>query len=199
MADDGDSWPTRRGLTVDVVLFTKVNGALSVLMVERGKEPFRSTLALPGGFVESGERALDAAVRELAEETGVGVPARCLRRFGSYGRPGRDPRGQVTSVAFHGYVAGAPEVSGGDDASAARWVALADFLSSELDVAFDHRDIVRDAVIRRFGWRCRTSAQADAASPDAADPPARGGREPPAGRRGEWSVLRSGPGSPRRW
>lgn len=154
MADDSG-----RRLAADVVLFTKRDGVLAVLVVERGKEPFRGALALPGGFVEPGERAADAAVRELAEEAGVVLARDRLRRFGRYHKRGRDPRGAVESVAFHAYVAGAPPLKGGGDATAARWVSLAEFFES--DVAFDHRGIVADAVASRFGFQARMESLAD--------------------------------------
>ncbi|HEX8867732.1 MAG TPA: NUDIX domain-containing protein [Lentzea sp.] len=154
MADDSG-----RRLTADVVLFTKREGVLAVLVVERGKEPFRGALALPGGFVEPGERAADAAARELREEAGVVVARDRLRRFGRYNERGRDPRGAVESVAFHAYVAGAPSPEGGGDAVAARWVTLAEFFAAE--VAFDHRAIVADAVASRFGFQARMESLAD--------------------------------------
>ncbi|OLF18424.1 hypothetical protein BU204_05490 [Actinophytocola xanthii] len=135
-----------------MVLFTKRGDVLSVLAVERGKEPFRAALALPGGFVEPGEVPVSAAVRELAEETGLAIEATRLCQFGSYDRPGRDPRGHVISEAFHGYVPGAPDVVADDDAQAARWVPLGEFLSSAAVVAFDHQDIVAAAVLARFDW-----------------------------------------------
>lgn len=196
MTHNGGPRPGDTRLAADVVLFTKQDGVLSVLAVERGKEPFRAALALPGGFVEPGERASDAAVRELAEETGIAVDRGSLRRLGYYREEGRDPRGHVASVAFHGYEAGAPAVVGGSDARAARWVPVADFLSTEVAVAFDHRDIVRDALVRRFDWR-PASAEADAASPGAAGRPARGGRARRDVRRRGSSAPRSGPGTPR--
>jgi 8-oxo-dGTP diphosphatase len=142
-------------LTADVVLFTKRDGVLAVLVVERAKEPFRGALALPGGFVEPGERAADAAARELAEEAGIVVRRDRLRRFGFYRKRGRDPRGAVESVAFHAYLAGAPEVTGGGDARAARWVTLAEFFGSDTVVAFDHREIVAGAITHRFGFQPR--------------------------------------------
>ncbi|SBW22712.1 NUDIX domain-containing protein [Protofrankia symbiont of Coriaria ruscifolia] len=153
MTDNSGPWPTGGAFTVDVVLFTKRDGVLSVLAVERAKEPFRAALALPGGFVEPGERAPEAAVRELGEETGVMIDRDHLRRLACYGAPGRDPRGRVVSVAYHGYLPGAPVPRGGSDARAARWVDVLEFLSPGVRVAFDHRDIVVDAVVRRFGWR----------------------------------------------
>lgn len=159
MADDSG-----RRLTADVVLFTKREGVLAVLVVERGKEPFRGALALPGGFVEPGERAADAAARELAEEAGLVVARDRLRRFGRYNKRGRDPRGAVESVAFHAYVAGAPALTGGGDAAGARWVTLAEFFAAE--VAFDHRGIVADAVASRFGFQARMESLADVHFPD---------------------------------
>jgi 8-oxo-dGTP diphosphatase len=159
MADDSG-----RRLTADVVLFTKREGVLAVLVVERGKEPFRGALALPGGFVEPGERAADAAARELAEETGVVVARDRLRRFGRYNKRGRDPRGAVESVAFHVYVPGAPALKGGGDAAGARWVTLAEFFAT--DVAFDHRRIVADAVASRFGFQARMESLAEASFSD---------------------------------
>ncbi|TDV40128.1 NUDIX domain-containing protein [Actinophytocola oryzae] len=138
-------------LTVDVVLFTRRGGRLFVLAVERGKEPFRTALALPGGFVNPGERTPDAAVRELGEETGLAIHRNRLRRLGFYDKPGRDPRGPIASVVYHGYTADAPAVRGAGDAQAARWLRVAEFLAPETSVAFDHREIVAEATARRFG------------------------------------------------
>ncbi|WP_394621409.1 NUDIX domain-containing protein [Lentzea sp. JNUCC 0626] len=159
MAEDTE--PGRGRLTADVVLFTKQGGVLAILLVRRGKEPFRDALALPGGFVEAGERVADAAVREVREETGLVVGLDRLKRFGRYNRPGRDPRGAIESVAFHAYLAGAPEPVGGGDAAAARWVGLEEFFHAETAVAFDHRDIVSDAVFKRFGFRHRVESGQD--------------------------------------
>src|SRR5690606_34031320 len=94
--------------------------ALHVLLVERGVEPFRGALALPGGFVLPGERLAAAARRELAEETGVRPPGH-LEQLRTYGPLDRDPRGPVLSVA---YLLLAPEfgvVHAGSDAGGAAW------------------------------------------------------------------------------
>ncbi|NGM12998.1 NUDIX domain-containing protein [Verrucosispora sp. WMMA2044] len=48
---------------------------LGVVVVRRDIEPARGQLALPGGFIEYGERWEDALVRELREETGLRAEA----------------------------------------------------------------------------------------------------------------------------
>jgi 8-oxo-dGTP diphosphatase len=168
MADDTE--PGRGRLAADVVLFTKQGGVLAILLVRRGKEPFRGALALPGGFVEQGERAADAAVRELGEEAGIVMRRDRLKRFGLYNARDRDPRGAIESVAFHGYLAGAPAPKEGGDAAAARWVGLAEFFDVNATVAFDHRDIVSDAILHRFGFRHRVESVADVHFPGAECP-----------------------------
>jgi len=59
--------PRRPVAAVGVVCF---RGA-DVLLVKRGKPPLEGRWSLPGGRIEWGERAADAALRELKEETGV--------------------------------------------------------------------------------------------------------------------------------
>jgi len=146
---DGRRSPPRQ-LTVDIVVFTRQGHALAVLAIERAKDPFAGALALPGGFVEPGERAVDAAIRELSEETGLAISRSRLRRLGLYQAPGRDPRGRIASAAYHGFLPGAPAVAGGSDARLARWVDIRRFLAPRQQIAFDHRDIVVDAVSRRL-------------------------------------------------
>ena len=88
-------------VTVDVVLFTIVDEALQLLLIERGVEPFFGAWALPGGFVQPEDETLDqAAARELAEETDVGPGTAYLEQLGSYGAVDRDPRMRVVSVAY---------------------------------------------------------------------------------------------------
>jgi len=132
-----EEWP-RPALTADVVLLAgKV--AASVLLIKRAHDPFAGSWALPGGFVDLGESAHDAALRELAEETGV--VAGQLSLLGVYDAPGRDPRGWTVSVTYLARVDSEVPAEGGDDASLAQWFAL-DTLPA---LAFDHATIVADA------------------------------------------------------
>lgn len=96
-------------------------------------------MGLAGGFIEWGETAEEACRRELSEETGVLV--RDLRLVGVYSAPDRDPRGHVCSIAFMAEV-GEASTKAGDEVAGLEW--WSDW--SGLDLAFDHRDILADAV-----------------------------------------------------
>jgi len=95
----------RPAVSTDVVLLSGTFESRVVLLVRRGQEPFLDMWALPGGFVDEGERLEDAARRELAEETGVEFDGR-LVQVGAFGDPGRDPRGWTVSIVFVGEVGG---------------------------------------------------------------------------------------------
>jgi 8-oxo-dGTP diphosphatase len=117
-----------------------------VLLVHRGEEPDRGRLALPGGFVGPDEDLLDAARRELEEETGVRDVV--LEQLATYGAPGRDPRGRVVSVAHVAVLPGAAAPTAGSDAAEAGWQRVLPLLRGRNRLAFDHRQILKDAVER---------------------------------------------------
>jgi 8-oxo-dGTP diphosphatase len=123
-------------VTVDMALVTR-EATPRVLLIQRKAEPFQGEWAIPGGFVEENERLIDAALRELKEETGLaGVDLEQLHTFGD---PGRDPRGWTVSVVYLARVS--PEKLSpiaGDDAAAVEWFAL----DSPPALAFDHADIL---------------------------------------------------------
>lgn len=87
-------------LTVDAVVIQSGH----ILLCERGKAPGRGLFALPGGFVEQGDRLLDAALRELEEETGIHVQEEVLRRClvakEYFDDPERSMRGRTVTHAF---------------------------------------------------------------------------------------------------
>jgi 8-oxo-dGTP diphosphatase len=133
-------------VTVDLVVLIVVEGALQVLLIQRGGEPFAGQWALPGGFVHIDEDLTAAAGRELAEETGVAQPAGHLQQLASYGAPGRDPRGRVVTVAYLALLPDPPTLTAGTDAAAAQWRAVADLGAEQL--AFDHDRIIADGLAR---------------------------------------------------
>jgi len=134
-------------VTVDVVILTMSERTLQVLLVRRGEGPFEGMWAIPGGFKRPTETLDEAARRELVEETGVEVPTHPTQ-FGAYGDPGRDPRMNVVTVAYLAVVRDVGAVAGGTDASEAALMPVSAVLNEDLDLAFDHLQIVRDAVER---------------------------------------------------
>ena len=132
-------------VTVDVVILTVVDGMLKVVLVERHGEPYAGSWAVPGGFKQPDESLDDAAARELREETGLEAPER-LEQFGAYGDPGRDPRGNIVSIAFLAVGPDVPELIAGSDAADARLWPVADVVDGSLPLAFDHQRIVTDGV-----------------------------------------------------
>jgi 8-oxo-dGTP diphosphatase len=135
-------------VTVDIVLLTIRHGRLSVLLVERGGFPYRGAWAVPGGFIEPDEDADAAALRELAEETGLETFPGHLEQLRTYTAPDRDPRLRVVSVAYLGFMPDLPAPSAGSDATSARWWAVDDLADVGVALAFDHDRIGADGVER---------------------------------------------------
>jgi len=149
-------------LTADTVLFAKDNNRenLHVLLIRRAWDPFAGCWALPGGHVDSAEETFDAACRELAEETGVRI-ATALKPAGVYAAPGRDPRGRYVTFAYTAYVPFLLEAIAADDAAEARWILVRDVLHGTVSVAFDHRQIIAEALnVITSELRNETTAQA---------------------------------------
>jgi len=122
--------------TVDVVILLPGD---RVVLVHRKNPPLG--WALPGGFVDEGEKLEDAAVREAREETGLAVVL--SEQFLAYSDPRRDPRRHTISTVFVGRADGEPR--GGDDAADARAFPWAGLPSG---VVFDHDQILAD--VRRY-------------------------------------------------
>ena len=119
--------------TVDVVIAFEDG----IVLIERANPPHG--WALPGGFIDYGETAEDAAVREAREETGLELES--LEQFRVYSDPERDPRMHTLTVVFT--AVGRGVLRADDDAKAAAVYHL-DELPDEM--AFDHRRIVVDYV-----------------------------------------------------
>jgi 8-oxo-dGTP diphosphatase len=124
-------------LTVDGILIEDH----SILLIQRKHSPFQGSWALPGGFVEYGEKTEDAMIREMFEETGLKIKIRAL--LGVYSDPHRDPRGHTVTVAYLVEPVGGA-LNAGDDARSVKF-----FKTNELpELAFDHAIIVKDAFQR---------------------------------------------------
>jgi ADP-ribose pyrophosphatase YjhB (NUDIX family) len=114
-----------------------------VLLVERRNEPFKGYFALPGGFVNEGERVEDAAKREAKEETSLDIEL--VDILGVYSDPRRDPRGHIMSTVFIGKISynnEKIEPLAQDDAAAIDWIDLQKV--EKINLAFDHEKIISD-------------------------------------------------------
>ena len=134
-------------VTVDVVILTMSEGALHVLLVRRGQAPYQGMWAIPGGFKLPTETLHEAARRELVEETGVDA-ASLLTQFGAYGDPARDPRMNVVTIGYLAVLRDVGAVVAGTDAADAALVPIDQVLDGSVELAFDHLQIVRDAIAR---------------------------------------------------
>lgn len=109
----------------------------SVLLIERKNEPYG--WAIPGGFVDYGEKVEDAAKRELLEETGLSDVE--IELLGIYSDPKRDKRGHVASAVY--YTKSEMPPVAGDDAADAKFFRLDNLPEN---IAFDHKQILDDYI-----------------------------------------------------
>lgn len=136
----------RAALTVDCVVFGFDDGALKVLLIRRGIEPFKGDWALPGGFVKPAETLDDAARRELQEETGLRKVY--LEQLYTFGELERDPRERVISVSYFALVRREDHLpAAATDAVEAAWFEVA----RAPELAFDHAAILHLALDRLRG------------------------------------------------
>jgi len=124
-------------LTVDGILIINHE----ILLIKRGNDPFKDMWALPGGFVDYGEKTEDAIKREMKEETGLICDITDL--FGVYSDPNRDPRGHTVSIIYC-LIKKDGTLQSGDDASEVKFFQL----SNLPPLAFDHDSIILDKMER---------------------------------------------------
>ena len=129
----------RPAVTADCVVITKEEQP-KVLLIQRGADPYKGCWAFPGGFMNMDETTEQCAIRELEEETGLCVSD--VHQIGAYSKVDRDPRGRTITVAYLAIIDKPVQVTGQDDAANAEWWPL----SALPELAFDHAEIMRDAV-----------------------------------------------------
>jgi 8-oxo-dGTP diphosphatase len=124
-------------VTADIVVFTIRDDQLKLLLIRRAFSPHKGKWALPGGFVDIDEGLEEAANRELKEETGVSDVY--LEQLYTFGKPKRDPRERVITVAYYALIpSDKMQLQAATDAEAVGWFGM-----DELpELAFDHADIV---------------------------------------------------------
>lgn len=144
-------------VTVDIAVFTLLDRPvppksgrvprkeLAAVLVVRGGDVEAGRHALPGGFVHEDEDLPEAAIRELHEEAGLRLPETAIHQFRTFGRPGRDPRMRVVTVAYTALARIEDALSAGTDATAVEIVPVRRILDGEVSLAFDHEQILREA------------------------------------------------------
>lgn len=125
-------------LAVDAVAIRNISGKKEVLLIRRGRSPWKGKFAFPGGFVDYSEDPEYAVLRELLEETGL--KGRSPELYAVKGAPNRDPRKHVISIFYAVKVNEEAIPEAGDDAAEAMWVRL-DSIESE-DIAGDHFEVI---------------------------------------------------------
>jgi len=126
-------------LTVDAIIEDQKG---NVVLIKRKYPPFQNYFALPGGFINVGEKPIEAVIREVKEETNLDVKVES--KLGFYDKEGRDPRGNIHTTAYICRIIGdTSEIRGGDDSKKAELIPLNQLKTIEL--AFDHKEILKDA------------------------------------------------------
>jgi len=123
-----------------------------VLLIRRRNHPGKGTWAIPGGYVNRHETAVNSMIRELREETKLKVPSKVLigsiKRDKGYDDPKRSTRGRIFTRAYLIHLNddpnGLPKVRGDDDADKAQWFPIFKFMQMRNVMFEDHYLIIRD-------------------------------------------------------
>jgi 8-oxo-dGTP diphosphatase len=145
-------------VTVDIAVFTLIDlpvppksgqaprKELAAVLIVRGGDTEAGRYALPGGFVHIDEDLSAAALRELHEEAGLELSTSAIHQFRAYGDPDRDPRMRVVTVAHTALTSIDVALEAGTDAKEVEIVPVSKVLEGEISLAFDHDQILRDAL-----------------------------------------------------
>lgn len=129
------------GKTVDAVI---EDAQGNIVLIKRKYPPFKDYYALPGGFIEKGENPKQAVKREVKEETNLNI--NIVKKIGVFDEEGRDPRGRIISTAYLcRIVSDSSNMESGTDSADVELIPKNKI--KKLDLAFDHRDILREAGI----------------------------------------------------
>ena len=134
-------------VTSDIIIFTKKDEDLYVLLIKRKNPPYKGFYGFPGGFLEENETIWNCAKRELEEETSVNNAS--LIELGVFSEPGRDERGWTISDCFMSIVDyDKLSYKAGDDASEAKLFKV-DYHKQDdkLYVNLTHEDITLENII----------------------------------------------------
>lgn len=125
-------------VTVDVLVINIASN--EILLIKRLNDPYKNCWALPGGFVDENEDLEQAARRELFEETNIETDK--MIQIGAFGKPYRDPRGHMISIAYQTHFVKNQTVQAKDDAKEVKWFSL----NNLPELAFDHLEIINSII-----------------------------------------------------
>ena len=132
---------------VDLVVLVDTGSNYKVLSIKRGRPPFVGMWANPGGNIDEGETPLDAASRELEEETNLVIDPGHFYYVGAFDKPYRDPRNKnCVSHAFAIVLDKMPVVKAGDDATECTWNDVSYDGDVTVNMAFDHSEIIKKSI-----------------------------------------------------
>lgn len=136
--------------TADNIVFTRGDdNRLKVLLIQRKAHPYKGYWGTPGGFVDAGESPLDAASRELQEETNMVLPEGSLQPVKKYDHPWRDGRMKHVQANSHvAFIPSIPKFEAGDDAADVKLVDVGEIFAknSPIPLAFDHKQVIADSI-----------------------------------------------------
>lgn len=138
-------------VAADVVVFSFNENKLKILLIKRKYDPGAGKWAIPGGFVRDDESLSQAALRELAEETGI-KKKMYLEQLYTFGEIDRDPRGRVISVTYLALLPEADKIklSATEDAKTAQWFEIEKLPPLAFRKA--HQEII-DYARQRLKWK----------------------------------------------
>ena len=132
-----------QSVTTDIVIFTIEESILKVLLIKRAKEPFKDQWALPGGFLTENEEPEKAAIRILKDKAGVSNIY--MEQLYTFPGSGRDPRGNVITIAYFALV---PRSRIEIQETAKAQTPIFRSVKKLPDIAFDHNRIITYALKR---------------------------------------------------
>ncbi|MFW9881839.1 MAG: NUDIX domain-containing protein, partial [Candidatus Thorarchaeota archaeon] len=128
----------RIGNAVDAVIEDRSG---NIILIKRKYPPYQGFFALPGGFIEKGEKPKYALLREVKEETNLDV--KIIEKIGIFDTPGRDPRGNIHSIAYKCIIENTSNMRSGDDSKEVTLISKSQL--KDIELAFDHKEIINKA------------------------------------------------------
>ncbi|MFX1326933.1 MAG: NUDIX domain-containing protein [Promethearchaeota archaeon] len=128
------------GHTVDAVIEDRSG---NIVLIRRKYPPYQGFFALPGGFIEKGEKPKQALLREVKEE--INLDVKIIEKIGTFDTPGRDPRGNIHSIVYKCFIEDTSNMRSGDDSKEVSLVSKSQL--KDIELAFDHKKIIGKANI----------------------------------------------------